>query len=296
MVVSAAFAVKEKAVGPSDLSRRVMTGAVALPLLVGATLWSPWSFWGLVAVAALGSVWEALALLLPAEGSPTGGASEVEGAGGRGGGRAARAAGLVGAALIVAWVALGSGSSLSLPWAAGLFGAVALTGLWPGGDPARRVGAILIALALVALPLALLGRLRAEAGVAWVGLIFAVTWLGDAGAYFVGRRFGRRKLAPRISPNKTVEGSIGGAIVAVALAVGRFAAVEPGVSSWWVAGVALGANVLGQLGDLWESALKRAAGVKDSGALIPGYGGMLDKFDSMCLAAPFVVVCAALVR
>lgn len=120
-------------------------------------------------------------------------------------------------------------------------------------------------------------------GLGWLLLVLFTTWLSDTGAYLVGKNLGRRKLIPRISPNKTVEGAAGG--------IG-FAALTSLLCSWMfqldldpvlalLLGSALG--VVGILGDLGESAIKRHAGVKDSGALIPGHGGMLDRIDALLL-------------
>lgn len=119
----------------------------------------------------------------------------------------------------------------------------------------------------------------------------AVTWIGDSAAYSVGRKWGRRKLVPRISPGKTVEGGVAGIVVSVLVST-LFAAVflEPtgplGVS---LAGAAVIGAVLGVgaiLGDLTESVLKREAGVKDSGRLFPGHGGALDRFDALFFNIP----------
>jgi len=120
---------------------------------------------------------------------------------------------------------------------------------------------------------------------AWLVLyVIAVTWSTDTGAYLVGMRFGRTKLAPRLSPKKTVEGGLGGLAAAtlMSLAWGTWIGLP-----WWhclVLGPVLGA--LGQVGDLCESALKRDLGIKDFGALLPGHGGILDRFDSLLFTAP----------
>jgi phosphatidate cytidylyltransferase len=122
----------------------------------------------------------------------------------------------------------------------------------------------------------------------WLLFALAVNWVGDSAAYFGGRAFGRRRLAPRISPAKTVEGSV----CAVAASVLFGAVFLP----WSIAGVTLGqavgvsvaANVAGQVGDLAESALKRGAGVKDSGTMLPGHGGWLDRVDSSLFTMPVV--------
>ena len=265
-----------------DLPRRVLTAAVALPVLVVGVLWSPWAFWAVLALAIGGCVWELTTLMLADRGEAL-----VE----EHPGMWTHIAGVAAALALMACVMLVPSSPLLLPLVAAIAGLMALVGLSRARQfaaPGRHVGAVLSGLLLVALPLSLLGSLRAEAGAAWIGLAFVTTWLGDMGAYFTGRSLGRHKLAPRISPNKTIEGSVGGLVFASLLAVGLFALVQPEVPAWQVLLVAAPANVLGQLGDLWESSLKRSAGVKDSGRLIPGYGGMFDKFDSMCMAAPWL--------
>lgn len=120
---------------------------------------------------------------------------------------------------------------------------------------------------------------------AWLVLyVIAVTWSTDTGAYFTGVRFGRRPLAPRLSPKKTVEGSIGGLLAATAMSLAW--GIWVGLP-WWhclILGPVLG--VLGQVGDLCESALKRDLGIKDFGTLLPGHGGILDRFDSLLFTAP----------
>jgi phosphatidate cytidylyltransferase len=121
------------------------------------------------------------------------------------------------------------------------------------------------------------------------GLIFFVactTWAGDIGAYYVGSRLGRRPLAPRISPKKTVEGALGGIAATVLVAALGSAGIWPRLpvmTAIWVGAVLA---LVGMLGDLAESAVKRAAGVKDSGRIIPGHGGVLDRLDSVIFGCP----------
>ena len=109
---------------------------------------------------------------------------------------------------------------------------------------------------------------------------------GDSGAYFVGTRWGRHKLAPRTSPNKTVEGTLGGlaASVVATLLAAWLLRLGGGAGFWAMFGLLVGA--VGQVGDLVESALKRSAGVKDSANLVPTFGGVLDVIDSPLLSAP----------
>ncbi len=120
-------------------------------------------------------------------------------------------------------------------------------------------------------------------GLLWSLLVLGVIWAGDTGAYFVGRKFGRRKLWPAISPNKTVEGSAGGLILAVIIGL-PIASTIPSLDRLAALGFILLIAVAGQLGDLVESAIKRTTGVKDSGGLLPGHGGVLDRFDSLLFA------------
>ncbi len=116
--------------------------------------------------------------------------------------------------------------------------------------------------------------------------IFILIWVNDSFAYLVGKSFGRTKLFPRISPKKTWEGAIGGAVFTLAAAY-IMAKYEPIVNpTQWVILAAV-IVLMGNLGDLIESKLKRKAGVKDSGAILPGHGGMLDRLDSLVFAAPF---------
>ena len=118
-------------------------------------------------------------------------------------------------------------------------------------------------------------------------LLLLIEWFTDSGAYFIGSALGRHKLMPRVSPNKSVEGAVGGVAAAVlaALILNVFTGLLP---YGYIIVVAVLVSVAGQFGDLCESAVKRWAGVKDSGNLIPGHGGVLDRFDSMFFASPLL--------
>jgi phosphatidate cytidylyltransferase len=126
--------------------------------------------------------------------------------------------------------------------------------------------------------------------------LLLVTWAGDTGAYYAGMSLGRWKLAPAISPNKTVEGLIGGFMLAVLAAVGARLWFLPsfGLVDCLATGLLL--TAAGVLGDLAESLLKRSAGVKDSGTLIPAHGGMLDRLDSLLFTAPAFYYYVTLVK
>lgn len=124
-------------------------------------------------------------------------------------------------------------------------------------------------------------------GHGWLLVALAVVWAADTGAYFSGRAFGRRKLAPRISPNKTLEGLAGGMLAAVVVALAGAALLGTGASMLpFVALVAFVTVLFSVVGDLFESLLKRHVGAKDSGDLIPGHGGLLDRLDSVLAALP----------
>jgi phosphatidate cytidylyltransferase len=121
----------------------------------------------------------------------------------------------------------------------------------------------------------------------WLLVALAIVWAGDTGAYFVGRAFGKHKLAPRISPNKSVEGLFGGMVCALlaAAVLGWYAGATPEQQPWLLL-VALATFLASVIGDLFESLLKRHIGVKDSGDILPGHGGILDRIDAVLAALP----------
>ncbi|GIQ68608.1 phosphatidate cytidylyltransferase [Xylanibacillus composti] len=131
---------------------------------------------------------------------------------------------------------------------------------------------------------------RLEYGLALTILVFGCVWLSDIGAYFAGRAFGRTKLWPSISPNKTIEGAIGGMAMAIVFAVCWSLARPDDLAPSTALLLGLAAAIAGQSGDLIESALKRVRDVKDSGTLLPGHGGVLDRVDSWLLVFPIVHV------
>ncbi len=133
-------------------------------------------------------------------------------------------------------------------------------------------------------------------GALLVLFVLLVTWAGDTAAYYVGKTWGSRPLAPRLSPNKTIEGFLGGLVVAPLIAWIGHLWFLPAVTPVDCLILGLLFTVLGLLGDLSESALKRQAGVKDSGSLIPGHGGVLDRVDSLLLNAPLFYYYMTFVR
>jgi phosphatidate cytidylyltransferase len=162
---------------------------------------------------------------------------------------------------------------------------------WPTSNPARMLAlGTLILLAMWA------GLVNLHARSPWLLLsTMVVVWLADTGAYFAGRKFGRRKLAPLVSPGKSWEGAIGGLIcVAIyALVVAMLAPAMAAVRGFVVV-FALLLAAISIIGDLYESWLKRSAGVKDSGALLPGHGGLLDRIDALMPVLPLATLAAAL--
>jgi|HubBroStandDraft_6_1064221.scaffolds.fasta_scaffold806565_1 phosphatidate cytidylyltransferase len=194
----------------------------------------------------------------------------------------------------------------------GLFGYVAgvLILVLPGKD-----GAFFVLVAILAMSLALRSREMAQAlpegaalllGVVyvfgtlrcaielrainpyWLFFALSLNWAGDIAALYVGRWFGRHKLAPHVSPGKTWEGSIASTVASVIYGAFYFPSLLPAAPLAEVLGLTVAANIAGQFGDLCESALKRGAGVKDSGTLLPGHGGWLDRVDSSLFALPVV--------
>jgi phosphatidate cytidylyltransferase len=190
------------------------------------------------------------------------------------------------AAAVIAASGFAGAPEISLMTALVAVGASSL-GAWRGGPGAlASVAATLFPALYVGLPIAALLGIRTLSGPRGLFLLMLTVMVSDTSQYYSGRAFGRRPLAPIVSPKKTVEGAIGGAVVGTVL----FAVV----GIWWLPampvamrallGVALVA--LGIAGDLFESMLKRSAGVKDSSALIPGHGGVLDRIDALLFAAP----------
>ena len=129
----------------------------------------------------------------------------------------------------------------------------------------------------------------------WLMYALALNWVGDIGAYYIGRRFGRHKMAPQVSPNKSWEGAAASVAVSIVLAGGYLLYAVPGLPAWHIVLLTAAANAAGQLGDLAESAMKRGAGVKDSSAILPGHGGFLDRVDSTLFALPVVYAYLVLV-
>lgn len=272
------------------LRERLATAAVAIPFLVWLVFFAPpWAFPVVVLGIAFVGVAEYFRMAFP------------ERLGLQAGGIAGGV--LVGLAMAHAAGAGATPGTIGIAFPAALFAVVVgglLASLLDPDDPAGAVAHIGRGLLGILYAGALLPHFvwlhRLPDGPAWVLFVLAVAMAGDTGGYFAGRFYGKRKLMPRVSPKKTVEGAIGAfAGNAVAgLAVKGLLLDSVG----WVEAVvvALVAGLLAQLGDLCESLLKRAFGAKDSGSLLPGHGGVLDRADSLVFPAVFVYYWLALLR
>lgn len=266
--------------------KRFLTAAVLIPPVLALVFLAPaWLFTLAVAAISVMAGWEFLTLA-----AARGMASPPR------------------AAVLMALLLLFVGSSNWPDQTAILVGALSLALLvyCSFSSPTARVlpdaAAATLCLLYTGLTLTTLPSLRDQSnGASLVVFLLCVVWAGDIAALYVGRAWGRHKLAPHISPHKTWEGTIGsiaGSVLVASVLLGlasllatssfdRFAArlVYPGGTAHWL-WIALLVNLAAQVGDLVESALKRSAGVKDSGAILPGHGGVLDRIDAVLLAAP----------
>jgi phosphatidate cytidylyltransferase len=252
----------------SDLRLRILSAAVLAPLALGCIWVGGVSFTGLVVLISIGLCYEWLGLC---------------------GQRATLAAALF-AALPVSVVLTAMGETMSVlvllmtATAAGtvLGRGLSLTRPLAFGIPYLGLGAV----ALVWL------RQPAEGGGVNVIVLLLVIWASDIGAYVAGRAFGGPRLAPVISPGKTWSGALGGLVAAAAVGVAASAILGRGAPSWRPVAFAVLIGVVSQVGDLFESLLKRHFGVKDSGSMIPGHGGLLDRLDAVLTAAPMAALLA----
>jgi phosphatidate cytidylyltransferase len=162
---------------------------------------------------------------------------------------------------------------------------VAVEVLWRGLT-VERAAAHFLAPWYIGMPLGMLAAVHAVGGRMATLLLIATVVVSDSAQYYAGRAFGRRPLAPTISPKKTIEGAIGGVICAMAFVLIAGTRLFPDAALASLALVGLAVVVLGICGDLFESRLKRIAGVKDSSSLIPGHGGVLDRIDALLFATP----------
>jgi phosphatidate cytidylyltransferase len=197
-----------------------------------------------------------------------------------------------GVATLAAYVGVWAGVPLALVFAPALLaGAAAAVGRGrPDEDAVRLAAVTLFPLLYLAVPLGMAAALHTDRGPLALLVPFLVVVASDSAQYYGGRTMGRRPLAPRISPKKTVEGAITGVVVAAAVTplLARLDTPEASVPLLVLLGVLLA--ILGIMGDLFESLLKRASGIKDSSSLIPGHGGILDRIDALLFVFPAYVL------
>ncbi len=264
-----------------NLLIRTLSGAVMLALLLGATLYSYGTFLLLLLLVIVGGMWEFYRL------------AELDGV------RPQRWLGMTMGLLIFlfaivffAEMSRPIDSLYFLPFILVIPFLMLIIELFAGkGDLFKGVGTTLLGVFYVAVPASLLIGVPLLIGEGvwnpWALLAFVfIIWANDVFAYLVGITLGRHKMCPTISPKKSWEGFVGGLVGAVAMGYAASQVLTMSPMLW--CGLALVAAVTGVLGDLVESQFKRRVGVKDSGNLIPGHGGVLDRFDALLLATPFV--------
>ena len=255
------------------LRRRAVTALVLAPIALGAIALGKWAVLLVVLLVTIGAAYELSRALNPLPFL------------------AALGAGAAPILLALPYGPTGilAGSLLALPWA--LF--------WLAGKPETRTLRAVLAVLLMALwvgaPLAHLGLFpRSRYGVVLILIAVVGPWISDSGAYFAGRFFGRHLLFPSLSPNKTLEGSLGG-LLATMLVVGFVSYQFLGFGLEKAAIIGAGVSLFAQTGDLFESTLKRILDVKDLGHFLPGHGGVLDRVDSLLFTAPAVYYISLLV-
>lgn len=263
----------------ANLAVRVATALVGAPLIL-LLLYKgpPWAFFALVFPAAMVGAWELFNMTHAGDRL-----SQVIGVS------------LTAASSLALWFSNGDARVLvTLAVLVPLSGPL-LTLLRPGeiSSAALRACAMGFGPLFVGLPLTLLAMLRRDLGSIGPGFVVVTimfAWLADTGGYFGGRFFGKHKLYPAVSPKKTVEGAIGGLLGSVLGALLAHVWFLPSLSLEHGIPLALVAGALGQAGDLGESLIKRSTGVKDSGAIVPGHGGILDRVDALIVTSAVTYV------
>jgi phosphatidate cytidylyltransferase len=258
----------------SGVLKRLASALVLLPAFLLIVVKAPsWMFDALVVVASVGALWE-LVRLFEQAGRPIDRGLAI----------------VAGAAVTASFAAARLMDPLALPVFTLLLAVVAVLAapVWRGTPDVTRTANTLLAITYIGwlLGFGILLHHTSPLGDELVLYVVGVTWIGETAAYFAGSTLGRHKLAPVISPKKTIEGALAQLVASIATgaAVGAWLLPGCGWAVWLGAGALLG--VIGQFGDLAESAIKRSVGTKDTGALIPGHGGVLDRIDSLLFNLP----------
>ncbi len=267
----------------SSLGQRVITALVGAIAIIGGIYWGMWGYFIVFLVISFLTLWEFYKLAIMDDRAPL----KIWGC-------------IIGAILFTLTFLVQAGflpfNYLLLVFP--LFASVFLIKLYKKDDkPFTQVAYTFLGIIYVSVPFSLLSVIAFDSGryrfQVVLGMLF-ILWASDTGAYFSGILFGKKKLFERISPKKTWEGSIGGALLAFVFAYG-FSIYFKDLSlvQWFVAAALI--VIAGIYGDLVESLFKRSIAIKDSGTSIPGHGGFLDRFDGLLLASPFVAVFISLI-
>jgi phosphatidate cytidylyltransferase len=270
--------------GPSNLAVRIATALVAVPLIVALLYLGPhWGFYLLILAASCVGAFELFSMTHPEDG-------------------ASRAAGIALTAGVSAALYFGGHEPrvvvttlVVVPLVGPLFTLVRLGEL---PTAALRAFAMAAGPLFVGLPLTLLAVVRrdVDGGPGYVIMSLTLAWFADTGGYFAGRFLGKRKLYEAVSPKKTIAGAVGGLGGSVLGGLLAHFWYLPSIPLAHVVPLALVASVLGQAGDLAESLIKRATGVKDSGAIVPGHGGILDRVDALLFVGTTVYLYTLWIR
>lgn len=263
---------------------RIISALIPLPplilLIVAGGAWLS----ALVIAAGLIAMWEYLRMVMPA-GEP-------------GENRWLAAAAMASLPVMAAGAQIAGAPGLAGALGAVLVGVGTLTvALYPRDNRVfTAVPGILLGVCYIALPLGMIVAMRGMSdGAAWIFFILCIVFANDVAAYFAGTHLGRRKLWPAVSPGKTLEGSTGGLVAALAVGIVFRALFLDRMPLDGTLLCILGIGIAGPMGDLFESVLKRTHGVKDAGRIMPGHGGLLDRIDALLFAAPVAFVFRAFV-
>lgn len=263
----------------SDLALRAVTGIIGAFVLIYGVATSSWAFFVIFFIIAMLTQWEFYKLIIANGIVPL------------------RTYGTIIGAFLFTVVYLIERELLTLDWLYLLFPMVSLIyfiKLYKKDEenPFTNIAFTFLGICYVALPFSLLSVAAYNFGQYSYQIvlgIFLILWASDTGAYFAGVQFGKRKLFERVSPKKSWEGSVGGAILSLSMAIGiSFYFTELELWKWVV--ISILTVVAGTYGDLVESLFKRSMDIKDSGKKLPGHGGFLDRFDGLLLSVPFIVI------